>query len=177
MAYAFSPQTEKDFQWLITRYPNKNAILLPLLHKVQAETGYLHPEAIEYVASRMDLSPARVREVASFYTMFKLNDKGKYVVQVCHNLSCYLRGSDELIEKIKSLLGVEEGEITPDGKFSVERVECLASCSTAPVVQVNDWDYHENMTLDKVEKVIQGLKDNRGAHESFEKRVSEGSVA
>lgn len=177
MAYAFSPKVEEKFQWLLTRYPKKDAVLLPLLHMVQDEVGYLSPDAIEYVAGRMEVSPARIREVASFYSMFKLNPKGQYVLQVCHNLSCYLRGADEIIAKCKEILGIREGETTPDGKFSLERVECLASCSTAPMMQVNNWEYHENLTLEKIEQIISTLKEGRAANPSYEARMKEGGIA
>jgi NADH-quinone oxidoreductase subunit E len=179
MAYKFSPETEKKFQWLLTRYPKKDAVLLPLLHLVQNETekNYLSPEAIEYVAGRLGLSPARVREVASFYTMFRLNPKGQYVLQVCHNLSCYLRGSDEIIERLKKVLGIKEGETTPDGLFTLERAECLASCGTAPVMQVNTWDFHEELTIEKVEKIVAALKDHKWACPRYDDRVAQGGVA
>jgi len=177
MAYQFSEETEKAFQWLLTRYPKKDAVLLPLLHRVQREAGYLTPEAIDYVAGRMGLSPGRIREVASFYTMFRLNKKGKYVLQVCHNLSCYLRGSDEILASLKKILGIVEGQTTPDGMFTIERAECLASCSTAPVMQVNEWDYHENLTIEKVEQVIAALKQGKVACESYDERIAQGGVA
>jgi NADH-quinone oxidoreductase subunit E len=177
MAYEFSKQVEEKFQWLLTRYPKKDAVLLPLLHMVQAEAGYLRPDAIDYVASRLDLSPARIREVASFYSLFRLDQKGRYVLQVCHTLSCYLRGSDELVEKLKSILGIEVGQTTSDGLFTIETVECLASCGTAPVMQVNDWDFHENLNVETVEKILAALREHRWAHPSFEQRRAEGSLA
>jgi len=177
VAYTFSKAVEEKFQWLLTRYPKKDAALIPLLHLVQAEVGYLSPDSIDYVGERMGLSPARVREVASFYTMFKLEPQGKYCLQVCHNLSCYLRGSDEVIDKVKQVLGIQEGETTPDGLFTLERAECLASCSTAPVMQVNVWDYHENLTTDKVEKVIQELRSGKATNPSFEERMKNGGAA
>ena len=177
MGYKFSPQTEEKFQWLLTRYPKKDAVLLPLLHEVQNEVGYLSPESILYVADRMGLSPGRIREVASFYTMFKLSPRGTYLIQVCHNISCYLNGADEVVDKIKSILGIDVGQTTPDGKFTLETAECLASCSTAPVMQVNQWDYHEELDIDKVQKIIDSLKSNKYAHESYDKRIQEGSVA
>src|SRR4051812_35590008 len=121
MAYKFSAKIEEKFQWLLTRYPKKDAVLLPLLHLVQEEVGYLSPEAMAYVGSRLDLSPARIREVASFYSMFKMNPKGKYVLQVCQTLSCYLAGSESVITRIKELTGIKEGETTPDGLFTLER--------------------------------------------------------
>lgn len=177
MAYKFSEELEKKFQWLLSRYPHKDAVLLPLLHRVQDEAGYLSPDAIEYVAQRMDLSPARIREVASFYTMFRLNKKGQFVLQVCHNISCYLRGSDQIIEHLKNKLGIKEGETSADGLFTLERAECLASCGTAPVLQVNCWDYHEELTLEKVDLIIDGLKAGKAVDEDYTKRIQAGGVA
>ena len=177
MSYQFSPDGEKRFQWLLTRYPRKEAALIPTLHIVQSENSWLSPDAIEYVAGRLGLSPARVREVASFYTVFRLNKTGQYVLQVCHTMSCHLRGSDELVAKLKEILGISEGETTPDGKFTLERVECLASCGTAPVMQVNDWDFHEELTTERVEKIVAALKENKWANACYTKRVAEGSIA
>jgi NADH-quinone oxidoreductase subunit E len=177
MAYKFTPDAEKYFQWLLSRYPKKDAVLLPLLHRVQTDVGYLSPDAIDYVAERMGLSSARIREVASFYSMFRLNKKGTYVLQVCHNISCYLRGSDEVIEKAKKILGIGLGETTPDGLFTLETVECLASCSTAPAMQVNDWEYHEELSPEKVEKIILGLKEKKCVSASYHERMSQGGVA
>ncbi len=177
MPYKFSPKTEEKFQWLLTRYPKKDAVLLPLLHLVQEEAGYLSTDALDYVGSRLDLSPARIREVASFYSMFKLSSKGKYVLSVCQTLSCYLAGSETVIKKIKDLLGISEGETTPDGLFTLERVECLASCSTAPVMQVNNWEYHENLDSEKVSKVLEGLKTSKCASAYYQDRIDAGGVA
>jgi NADH-quinone oxidoreductase subunit E len=177
MSYEFSPEVEKKFQWLLTRYPDKNAVLIPLLHHVQNEVGYLSPDAMAYVASRLQLSPARVREVASFYSLFHFEKGGKYRLQVCQNITCNLRGCESVISKIKDKLGIAEGDTSADGKFTLERVECLASCSTAPVMQVNNWDFHENLDAEKIEKIIEGLKADRAASESFEKRIAEGGVA
>lgn len=177
MSYKFSPKVEEKFQWLVTRYPKIDAILLPLLHEVQAEVGYLSVDAIDYVASRMGLSPARVREVASFYSMFKLSPTGKYNIQVCHNLSCHLWGAEDILKTLEDKLGIRCGETTPDGLFSIERVECLASCSTAPAMQINRWDYHESLNPQKVLKIIDDLKSGKCASESYEERIAQGSEA
>lgn len=177
MAYQFSPATEERFQWLLTRYPQKNAALIPLLHLVQAEAGYLAPDVVDYVAERMGLSPARVREVGSFYSLFRFDKQGRYILQVCHTMSCYLRGSDELLARLKTILGIEDGDTSPDGKFTIQSVECLASCGTAPVMQVNDWDFHEELTVEKLDKVIEALKQDRWNDPSWEKRVQQGSPA
>ena len=177
MAYKFSEETEKKFQWLLTRYPSKDAVLIPILHYVQKELGYLTAESMEYTGGRLDLSAARVKEVASFYTLFRFNDQGRYVLQICHTMSCYLRGSDKLLEHLKKKLGIEIGEVTGDGLFSIEPVECLASCGTAPVMQVNLWDFHEELTIEKLDQVIDGLREAKWAEASYEKRVAEGAPA
>lgn len=177
LSYSFSPELEKKFQWLLTRYPIKDAVLLPLLHLVQDEAGWLTPKAIEYIGSRLELSPARIREVASFYSLFRLNKKGQYVLQVCHTISCYLRGSDEIVSHIKKRLNIDVNQSTPDGKFTLETVECLASCGTAPVLQVNGWDYHEELTVEKVDHIIDSLKLDQFAYDEYERRIEEGGLA
>jgi len=175
--YQFSPKLEEKFNWLVSRYPRRDAVLLPLLHFVQDEAGYLSAPAIDCVASKVGVSPARVREVASFYSMFRMNKKGQYVLQVCHNLSCYLAGSDELIATLETTLGIKCGETTPDGKFTIERVECLASCSTAPMMQVNVWDYHECLTPEKLKNIVSNLKEDRHTSPSFDERIASGGEA
>ncbi len=177
MAYAFSEKLEKKFQWLLTRYPQSDAVLLPLLHEVQDEAGYLTPDAFDYVGSRLNLSPARVKEVASFYSMFRLNKKGKFVLQVCHNLSCYLAGADDIVKALEDKLGIKSGETTSDEIFTIERVECLASCSTAPVMQVNVWDYHEALTPEAALKIVDELRSGKLAMPSFDDRVAAGGEA
>ena len=177
MAYAFSEKLETKFQWLLTRYPQSDAVLLPLLHDVQDEAGYLTPDAVDYVAKRLSISPARVREVASFYTMFKLNKKGKFVLQVCHNLSCYLAGADDIVKALEDKLGIKAGQTTEDEMFTIERAECLASCSTAPCMQVNVWDYHESLTVEQTLKIVDNLKEGKLAMPSYEDRIAAGGDA
>lgn len=177
MAYQFPQKLEDKFQHLIKRYPQKRAVLLPILHDVQAELGYLTKEALAYVAERVELNPSQVREVASFYTMFRFEKSGTFVLQLCQTLSCYLRGGDDLVKHIENKLGIKPGETTSDGKFKLELVECLASCDTAPVMQVNRWDYHEKLDVEKLDQVLEALSKNKQAHESYNKRIEQGSVA
>ena len=108
------------------------------------------------MATLLDLPPAKVLHVATFYTMFNKRPVGKYHIQVCTTLSCMLRGSDDLVDHLKKKLGIEVGETTPDGKFSLVRVECLGSCGTAPMFQLND-DYHEDLTIEQVDQILDGL--------------------
>lgn len=177
MAYQFSEKLEERFQWLLSRYPQSDAVLLPLLHDVQDEAGYLTEDAVDYVASRLNLSAARVKEVASFYTMFRLSPKGKFVLNVCHTLSCYLAGAEEIITALENKLGIKAGQTTEDGMFSIERVECLASCSTAPMMQVNRWDYHENLTPELVLKIVDELREGKLAMPRYEDRIAAGGQA
>jgi NADH-quinone oxidoreductase subunit E len=154
----FSKSIEKEFQELLQKYPSKRSALIPALYIVQRELGYIKPEGIEYVANLMGMSPAQVTEVASFYTMLFLKPVGKNVLWVCHNLSCNLCGAEEVIEHLQKRLGISAGETTPDGLFTLLRQECLASCDTAPVMQVND-DYEENLTLQRVDEIVDKLSN------------------
>jgi NADH-quinone oxidoreductase subunit E len=157
MALEFSTKTYKKFEETVNRYPKKEAAMLPVLYLAQEEFGYLGPEAIEYVARLMGQSPARVHGVVSFYTMLKTKPIGRHHIQVCRTLPCALRGAEQLTDFIKKMLGIEVGQTTADGRFTLSEVECLASCGTAPMMQVND-DYYENLTDDKVTEILASLK-------------------
>jgi len=157
MALEFSPETLKKFEETVNRYPKKEAAMLPVLYLAQQEFGYLSPEAIEYVARMMGLSPARVHGVVSFYTMLNMKPIGRHHIQICRTLPCALKGAEEITGFIKRTLGIEVGKTTPDGRFTLSQVECLASCGTAPMMQIND-DYHENLTEAKVAEIFQSLK-------------------
>ena len=149
----FGEEAEREFAEILTRYPDKRSALLPFLHLVQREQGYLSPAAMEEVARRLNLKPVGVLEVATFYTWFNLKPVGKHRLQVCHNLSCTLVGAERIIGTLKEELKIGENETTPDGLFTLQRVECLASCGTAPLMQVNE-DYHENLTPEKVRALL-----------------------
>lgn len=158
----FSKAVEKELQDLLQKYPSKRSALIPALHVVQRELGYLTTEGIQYVANLVGLSTAQVMEVATFYLMFFTKPVGKNVVWVCHNLSCTLRGAEEIIDRCEKRLGIKCGETTTDGKFTLMRQECLASCDTAPVIQVND-DYEENLTLAKLDEILDKLRSKTEA--------------
>ncbi len=148
---------EKQVDMLVARYPQPRAALLPVLWEVQKAQGFIDAKAEAWVAERLGTSPAHVHGSVTFYTMYKQRPMGKYHIQVCTTLSCMLRGSDELLAHLKSKLGIDCGQRTPDGKFSLVRVECLGSCGTAPMFQLND-DYHEDLTLRKVDDLLAGLE-------------------
>lgn len=153
----FPPEAKKKFDWILTRYPTKAACLLPTLHLAQEVWGWLSPEVMVYVGELLDLSPATVFGVVSFYNMYHQKPVGRHYLQVCTNLSCMLRNAYDLYDHLHGKLGVAPGEITRDGRFTFTEVECLGSCGTAPVVQVNN-DYYENMTLEKLDQLLTTLK-------------------
>ncbi|MCA9771784.1 MAG: NAD(P)H-dependent oxidoreductase subunit E [Myxococcales bacterium] len=156
MAFEFTPERRERFEKLLTRYPHKMPALLPTLHLVQEQLGYVSPEAIEYVAGLLDVSAAHVDSVVSFYTMYNRAPRGKYFLQVCTNISCSLCGSRDLVEHIKSTLHLDIGETSADGRFSLIGVECLAACELAPAVQIND-DYHGPMTKPDFDRWLAGV--------------------
>lgn len=141
----FSDAALAEYRDILTRYPERRAALLPTLWLAQREFGWLSLPAQEYVAELMEMPLSWVTSVVSFYTMYWTEPKGRHHLQLCVNLSCALRGSERLCQAIERRLGIRPGERTADGRFSYEHVECLASCGTAPVMQVNNADYHENL--------------------------------
>ncbi|MDH5720386.1 MAG: NADH-quinone oxidoreductase subunit NuoE [Spirochaetia bacterium] len=155
--YSFSKKSDERFKELEKKFPEKNSLVLWALHLVQEDIGYVPEVAMEYVAQKTGVSKSWVSGVVTFYSMYNKKPVGKYHLQVCHNVSCWLNGSDKLEEAIKRKLNIEHGETTNDGKFTFSHVECLASCGTSPVVQVNN-DYHEKMTPEKLEELIDELK-------------------
>ncbi len=143
---------------MLTHYPIKRSVLVPFLLYVQDELGYLTDEAIAEIAGRLELTPLEVRNVISYYSMLRTRPAGKYNVQVCTNISCLLRGGEEILDYAKKKLGVTENKgITPDGMFSVEEVECIGACSWAPAMQVN-YDFHENLTPEKVDEILEAYR-------------------
>ena len=157
MALEFSPGTLKKFEETVARYPKKEAAMLPVLYLAQEEFGHLGPEAIEYVATLMEQTPARVHGVVSFYTMFNMKPIGRHHIQVCRTLSFALGGAERITGFIKQKLGIEIGQTTADGRFTLNEVECLASCGTAPMMQIND-EYYESLNEDKVAVILENLK-------------------
>lgn len=153
----FSPEAMKEVEKLLSRYPIKEAALLPLLHIAQREFGHVSLEAEAYVASLLDLPAPRVHGVSTFYTMYNKKPVGKYHVQVCTNISCSLMGAEHLVKCLEKKLGIKPGQTTADGKFTLSEVECLGSCGTAPVMQIND-DYYEDLTEAKIDQILGGLK-------------------
>ena len=151
----FSDAALAEYGEILSRYPERRAALLPTLWLAQREFGWLSQPVQEYVAELMEIPVSWVSSVVSFYTMYWTEPKGRHHLQVCVNLSCALRGSDKLCAVIERRLGLKPGERTADGRFSFEHVECLASCGTAPVMQVNNGDYHEGLDPVALEALLE----------------------
>lgn len=147
----------KYIQKIKPRYPTNQALLLPALHAAQKEQGWISGDVMDEVAAAIDIPPTVVREVVTFYTMYNLKPVGEYHVQVCTNISCALMGAEEIVEHLEKKLGIECGDTTRDNRFTVTEVECLGSCGTAPVVQIND-DYYENLNNERLDKIMSELK-------------------
>src|SRR2546421_8467776 len=153
----FSKETEAKFRHLASIYPRKRSALIPILLLAQKEHGYIKAETIQYVGTYLDLNPSEVDSILSFYTLLRRKPVGKYHIMICTNLSCLLTGSDDIEACVKRKLGVGLGEITPDGLFSAIEFECLASCTTAPAIQVNG-EFYENLDVRKTEAIIDDLR-------------------
>lgn len=156
MAVQFSPSAREKFEQYVRRYPVRRAAIMPTLWLAQKEFGYLSTEVMEYVAGLLGLTPAFVASVASFYTMYYKRPMGRHHVQVCTNLSCSLVGAERILDCIRERLGIDVGETTPDGKFSLDQVECLGSCGTAPMMQIND-RYWEDLTPERTLEILDRL--------------------
>lgn len=154
--FKFNEENEKKFEELLKRYPNKASLSLPSLWMVQYQEGWISEDAMVYLANKLDTSPMDIKSIASFYTMFNLKPVGKYHIQMCKTLSCKLCGSKEIKNHLEKRLGIKFGESTKDMKFTLSEVECLGSCGTAPVIQLND-DYIENLTIEKLDEVLDKL--------------------
>ena len=152
----FSNEALDKFQKTVAKYPQKEAALLPTLWLAQEEFGYISRDVMLYIGKLLDIPPSKVYSVASFYTMFKKEPTGKYLIQVCRTLPCQLRGAEDVTNYISEKLGIGIGETTTDNKFTLIEVECLGSCGSAPMLQLNN-DYHENLTKSEINKIIDNL--------------------
>jgi NADH-quinone oxidoreductase E subunit len=153
----FSPEIEAEIDRHLAKYPVMRSAILPLMFIVQRERGYLDPPGISYLARRLGLRITDIWEVATFYSMIQTKPVGKYHIQICKTLSCKLLGADKITEHCSTKLGIKPGETTSNDKFSLSLVECLGSCGTAPMFQIN-FDYHENLTPEKVDQILDSLR-------------------
>ncbi len=156
-----SEALKKKFDEVITRYPVKRSAIVPLLLFAQDEVGYVSDEVIEEVARRVEVRPIEVVENISYYSMLHRQPVGKYHFQVCTNISCMLRGGEEILHHCSRKLGIGHKQTTPDGLFSLEEVECLGACCGAPAMQVN-YEYYENLTPEKIDALMEKLKKTAG---------------
>ncbi len=153
----FSEEFEQRFAEMVTHYPTRRSALVPTLLYAQDEVGFLSDEVIAELARRMDLTELEVRNVISYYSMLATKPRGRFNVQVCTNISCLVRGGEDILHHCEKKLGIGHKGTTPDGMFSLEEVECIGACSWAPAAQVN-YDFHENLTTDKMGRILDEYK-------------------
>ncbi|HHF52130.1 MAG: NADH-quinone oxidoreductase subunit NuoE [Candidatus Aminicenantes bacterium] len=156
MSPEIKASTEKKIKELMSRYPKKQAAILPVLHLVQRELGYISEDGEKWVADLLGINPVKVREVVTFYSMLSRKPLGKYHIQICSNLTCSLMGAESLIDYVSEKLGIKPGETSEDGKFTLTTVECLGACDQAPSMMINT-DYYGNMDKKKIDKILKEL--------------------
>jgi len=152
-----SEATIQRIKTRMVRYPTRRSAILPALTAAYKQLGHLNPAAYREIAQILDVPYVEIAEAASFYTMFPKQEVGRYLIQACHNISCSLRGADNLITYLEQALGIRLGETTSDNLFTLISVECLGGCSAAPMMQIND-DYYEDLTREKVDKILSDLR-------------------
>jgi NADH-quinone oxidoreductase E subunit len=157
MSPEFSEQTRKSIAAIVARYPEKEAALLPVLHAAQREFGYVSRATEKAVAAILDITPAKVHEVVTFYTMYNRQPVGKYHVQICANLSCSLLGARSLVDHLSEKLGIQPGETTEDRKYTLSLVQCLGACEQAPCMMVN-FDYYGNLDATRIDEILDNLE-------------------
>lgn len=152
----FSPEVVEEMNLHLAKYPSDRtrSALIPLLFVIQRERGYVDNAGVNFLAKFLNLEVTDVWETATFYSMFNLRPVGRHHIQICKTLSCKIMGEPDITGHICSKLGIHPGETTEDGKFTVSLVECLGSCGTAPMMQIN-FDYHEDLTIEKVDKILE----------------------
>jgi len=160
MPLEFSAQSKQRIERVVAQYPQKQAALLPVLHIAQDEFGHLPDEALELVAKTLDLSPAHVYGVITFYTMFHREKQGRHELMVCTNISCMLRGAYDILHCLEKKLGIKAGQTTPDGAFTLIEEECLAACANAPMMICGN-EYYLDLTEKKVDAIIDKLRLSR----------------
>ncbi|MCP4548280.1 MAG: NADH-quinone oxidoreductase subunit NuoE [bacterium] len=157
----FSDEIIREIDDIIARYPVPRSGLIPFLHVIQREQGWISPEAQTWAAERVGISPAEVAGVVTFYTMFNTRPVGRYLLQLCRTISCKLRGSREIRNHLEQALSIKPGETSADGLFTMMEVECLGACGTAPAMMINE-DYHENLTTERVDEILAACRRDAG---------------
>jgi len=156
----FGPDDQARIREMLARYPSdqRESAIMPALWLAQERFGFISQDAVDLVARELDVDSSEVAGVATFYTMYHLEPVGRHVIQVCCTLSCSLMGAEALVKRFEQKLGIHAGETTKDGRFTLRKVECLASCGTAPMLQVNEDKFLENLTEADVDKIVDSLK-------------------
>ena len=157
MSPEFSALTKKSLDEVIARYPKKEAALLPILHLVQQDVGFISSAEEKQVADLLEINPIQVREVVTFYTMYNRQPVGKYHIQVCSNLTCSLLGAQTLVDYLKEKLGIDLGETSADKRFTLTTVECLGACEHAPCMMIN-YDYYGNLDQNRIDEILDKLE-------------------
>jgi NADH-quinone oxidoreductase subunit E len=156
----FTKAERKEIEYLRTRYPDNRSLTLPLMWMIQKREGYVSDEAVYLIADELKIPPIWVEEVRSWYSMFTKEKEGKYVLEVCNNISCSLLGSQEIIHYLCDKLGIKVDETTKDGMFTIKTAECLGSCGTGPMMQVDD-NYYELLDKEKIDKILEDLRNGK----------------
>jgi len=158
MEFKFSEDNLQKIDAILKKYPVKKPAVMPVLYLAQEQNGFISNEVIKEVSNVLEMTAEDVLGVVTFYTMYHQKEMGKFHIQVCTNVSCMLRGGYDLYDKVKEKLGIENMQVTDDKIFSLEEVECMGSCGTAPMIAVNE-DYYENLTKEKVVEILDSLKN------------------
>lgn len=157
MEFKFTEENLKRIEDVRKKYPTALAAVMPVVYIAQEQNGYITNEAMEEIANVLGIDKVNVLSVVTFYTMYHTKPMGKYHIQVCTNVSCMLRGAYEIWDDVKAKLGIDHMQVSPDGKYSLEEVECMGACGYAPMIAVNE-DYFENLSKEKVFEIIDSLK-------------------
>lgn len=158
MEFKFSEDNLEKINSVLKKYPVKKAAVMPVLYLAQEQNGWVSLEVMKEVAAILDITPEDVLGVVTFYTMYHQKPMGKYHIQVCTNVSCMLRGAYSIYSRVKEKFEIDNGKVTADQKFSLEEVECMGSCGTAPMFAINE-DFYENLTLEKAEEILESFKN------------------
>jgi NADH-quinone oxidoreductase E subunit len=153
----FTKEEKQKITHLRTRYPDSRSLTLPLMWMIQRREGYVSNEAVDLITEELELPKIWVEEVKTWYTMFSEEQEGRYVLEVCNNITCAIMGSQEIIDQICETLNIKVGETTPDGMFTLKKAECLGSCGTAPMMQLGD-NYYEMLDKETVDQILADLK-------------------
>ena len=158
MEFTFTPENLNRINEVISHYPEKRPAVMGVLYIAQEQNGWISYEVMKEVANVLDMKEEEILGIVSFYTMYHEKPVGKFHLQVCTNVSCMLRGGNKIYDHVKEKLGIENGGVTEDKLFSLEEVECMGSCGTAPMIAVNE-DYFENLNIQQIDQIIESLKN------------------